>query len=108
MHSTHCPLFSLRYIDYEYTVSKRYTSIDQMVTNDKIKKKVVEIDVMIKSIFCDENIPYIRFFIACHKICQNGKIYVAFSISVSHFFAILSVVQKMILDIISAYLIFCD
>lgn len=85
MHSTHCPLFSLRYIDYEYTVSKRYTSIDQMVTNDKIKKKVVEIDVMIKSIFCDENIPYIRFFIACHKICQNGKIYVAFSISVSHF-----------------------
>lgn len=49
------------------------------------KKKVVEIDVMIKSIFCDENIPYIRFFIACHKICQNGKIYVAFSISVSHF-----------------------
>lgn len=68
MHSTHCPLFSLRYIDYKYTVSKRYTSIDQMVTNDKIKKKVVKIDVMIKSIFCDDNIPYIRFF---YRVSQN-------------------------------------
>lgn len=45
-----------------------------MVTNDKIKKKkVVGIDVMIKSIFCDDNIPYIRFLSRVTKFAKMGK-----------------------------------